>query len=391
MVVIYPVLELRDLLYAHRYGWLEALAEVTEGIMLRPEPELGQVFRLGKTVKEFLAQEWGLPREQVDRLKIMLDHGINSPSFRNVFGLDKTPRNVVYVYHRLGVDLGIAFDVPVRLYISAAIDIAVDGYADVDIDVAVKDIVEEIAETVKKQVKSLLNTNSLDRKAKTVIRRKAEVVIKSSTEVQKLLRKLSRVGVEETVRRLEEMAEYSRTLGFKGLVPVVQGLFNEDIEYCVKRVVEAMTRIHREFLVAIGTGGKVLSREDTERIKFAIGKIKEFAAKNGASVKIHLLGWSSPNRLQDAEVLKNIDSADSLTVRRRAVEGRVFIENGRSLELVHVSTISENDLACDCLVCNSSTLRRYVLDPSGARRNDARIVHNIYVITRFLNKALSKP
>jgi len=35
---------------------------------------------------------------------------------------------------------------------------------------------------------------------------------------------------------------------------------------------------------------------------------------------------------------------------------------------------------------SNQVLRRYVLDPSGARRSDVRMVHNIYTIMRFLNK-----
>ena len=43
MVIIYPVIELNDLVYAHRYGWLDALTRVTEGVMLRPEAALGPI------------------------------------------------------------------------------------------------------------------------------------------------------------------------------------------------------------------------------------------------------------------------------------------------------------------------------------------------------------
>ena len=30
-MLIYPVIEFKDLMYAHQYGWLEALARTTEG------------------------------------------------------------------------------------------------------------------------------------------------------------------------------------------------------------------------------------------------------------------------------------------------------------------------------------------------------------------------
>jgi queuine/archaeosine tRNA-ribosyltransferase len=44
------------------------------------------------------------------------------------------------------------------------------------------------------------------------------------------------------------------------------------------------------------------------------------------------------------------------------------------------------DINCGCPACSDPVLRRYVLDPSGARRSDVRMVHNIYTIMRFLNK-----
>jgi len=385
MVVIYPVLELKDIIYAHRYGWLSALTEVTEGIMLRPEAMLGEIFKSGETIKEYLVQEYGLPRELLNKLKIMLDHGINTKGFRNFFGLDKTPRNLVEAYSRLGVDMGIAFDIPARLHLSAAIDIALDGNANVYVDESVRNIIEEIAKIIREQIKDHLNGTSEPR-IRQKVRKRAMAIVKDDSNVRDLLVKLSRVSVEETVRRLEEMVEYAHRLGFRGLVPVIQGLFNEDIEYCVKNTIEIMSRFNKEFLIAIGTGGRILSREDVEKIRFAINKIREYAGKNGVDVKIHLLGWSSPNTLWDIDILSNVYSADSLSARRRAVEGRIYMKNEGSIKLIHVKQL--NDINCECPVCRDPTLKAYVLDPSGERKNDARIIHNIYVITKFLNDQL---
>jgi len=95
MVIIYPVIELNDLVYAHRYGWLDALTKVTEGVMLRPEAALGPIFRSGVTIKGYLRARYGLPKEPLDRLKIMMDHGISGTGFREAFGLEKTPESVI--------------------------------------------------------------------------------------------------------------------------------------------------------------------------------------------------------------------------------------------------------------------------------------------------------
>jgi len=386
MVIIYPVIELNDLIYAHRYGWLDALTRVTEGVMLRPERALGHVFKSGKTIKGYLVQMYGLPQGPLDRLRIMLDHGINAPSFRKTFGLDKTPRNLVKVYSSLGIDMGIALDVPARLYLSAVVDMIADGDTEVYVDESVKDIIREVAEIIKERLRdNLSDSNALGQEAvRRRVRERAMFMAVSDPDVQGLLRELSAVSVEETVKRLKEMVRHAQRLGFKGLVPVIQGLFKDDIERCIRETVEVMAQYSNEFTVAIGTGGRVLSREDVENIRFTIARIKEHAAKNNVNARVHLLGWSSPNRLWDAEVLRDVYSADSLTVRRRAVEGRVFVIRGNSIGLVRVSQLK--DINCKCPACSDPILRRYVLDPSGARRNDVRMVHNIYTITRLLNE-----
>jgi queuine/archaeosine tRNA-ribosyltransferase len=43
--------------------------------------------------------------------------------------------------------------------------------------------------------------------------------------------------------------------------------------------------------------------------------------------------------------------------------------------------------SCTCPACRDPALRAYVLDPSGARRNDVRMVHNLYVLQRYLSRA----
>jgi len=345
---IYPVIEAKDLLYAFRYNWLSHLIKVSHGVLLRPEPLLGKAYKQQLPLKMYLSREFGIPLKLLKQLKIMLDHGINSPSFTKVFGLRKTSKNIVKVYSVLGVDFGIAYDIPVRLYLSL----------------------------VKQKKKSLI------RLADPTVRRILwKLVENCDNEVY--LRELSRIAVDEGIKRLKEMITISQTLRYKNLVPVVQGLFKEDIEYSIQESIRMMSEVSTEFLIAIGTGGRVLSRQDIENIKFAIQAIEKYASKYSVFAKIHLLGWSSPNNLRDLSILKKVYSADSLTVRRRAVEGKIYLLENGQLRLVKVSELKHYQ--CNCPVCSNPVLRRYVLDPSGARRNDVRMVHSIYVLKYYLN------
>ncbi len=99
------------------------------------------------------------------------------------------------------------------------------------------------------------------------------------------------------------------------------------------------------------------------------------------NVHIHLLGWSSPERL-DLNIIRRIYSADSLTPRRRAVEGKVYVVEGGRLRLVEASEAKR--YSCGCPACRDPVLRSYILDPSGARRNDVRMAHNVYVLQQYL-------
>ena len=345
---IYPVIEAMDLIYAFRYNWLSHLIEVSHGVMLRPEPLLGKAYKQRRPFKVYLYREFGIPLELLNKLKIMLDHGINTPNFIKVFGVKKTPKNIVKVYSVLRVDFGIAYDIPVRLYLGLA----------------------------KQKKKGLIK--STDPAVRHILWKIAE---DSSNEVY--LKELSHVAVNEGIKRLKEMIAIAQTLRYKNLVPVVQGLFKEDIEYSVEESIRIMSEVSTEFLIAIGTGGRMLSRQDIENIKFAIQAIEKYASKYSVSAKIHLLGWSSPNNLRDLSILKKVYSADSLTVRRRAVEGKIYLLENDQLRLVKVSELKH--YRCNCPVCSNPILRRYVLDPSGARRNDVRMVHSIYVLKYYLN------
>jgi hypothetical protein len=60
VVLIYPVVETKDFVYGHRYGWLDALLQAAEGFMLRPERELGNAFAApsGSTCSATTASGW---------------------------------------------------------------------------------------------------------------------------------------------------------------------------------------------------------------------------------------------------------------------------------------------------------------------------------------------
>jgi len=325
---IYPVVEVKDFVYAHKYGWLAALLQTAEGFMLRPERELGEALARRLGLRQYLLRRYGV---RLDGGVIMMDHGIMSQSFTAAFGVAKTPRNVVRVYAALGVDYGIAFDIPARL------------------GAAAQDPAARRARNAKE---------------------------------------LSRIAAEEGARRLREMAEEAERVGFAGLVPVVQGLYRDDVELSAEESVRIMAERRDSFTVAIGTGGRALTRRDAELIRFAVDAVEKYAVRYGASVRIHLLGWSSPERLRDPSLIRRIYSADSLTPRRRAVEGKAYVVEGGRLRLVKAPEAARYN--CGCPACGDPALRAYVLDPSGARRNDVRMVHNLHVLQRYLSAATDR-
>ena len=56
VVRIYPVVGVRDFVYGHRCGWLDALLQAAEGFMLRPEREPAFAVRL--TLRRYLARRY---------------------------------------------------------------------------------------------------------------------------------------------------------------------------------------------------------------------------------------------------------------------------------------------------------------------------------------------
>jgi len=367
-MLIYPVIEFKDLVYAHQYGWLGALVETTEGVLLKPEPALTKAFKANVTIKEFLVRQ-GLPRDVLSRLRIMMDHGISTNNFRVVFGLDKTPKNLVLVYKRLGVDLGIAYDVPVKLTLQAVVGSILSGRLSIDVDDGVKDVVREITEKLK---------TKLTRPA----REKIMVLLEKNDGI---VRELSRIGVEVTLNRLAEMLDHAVKLGFTGLVPVIQGLFKDDIEHCVRETIKLISQVRNDWLIAVGTGGRVLSHDDAANVVFAIRKIREYARKYNVNVRIHVLGWSNPDTLPPF-IVGEIYSADSHTPRKRAIEGKIYIAANGGLVLKHVSEV--RDYSCNCPACSRPELRKYVLERSSRRRTYVRLVHNAFMLMSYINRRM---
>lgn len=70
-VRIYPVVEVKDFVYGHRYGWLDALLQTAEGFMLRPKPELGRAFAMRLSLRHYLFRRYGA---SLNGGIIMMDH-----------------------------------------------------------------------------------------------------------------------------------------------------------------------------------------------------------------------------------------------------------------------------------------------------------------------------
>jgi queuine/archaeosine tRNA-ribosyltransferase len=77
-----------------------------------------------------------------------------------------------------------------------------------------------------------------------------------------------------------------------------------------------------------------------------------------------------------------------LHLPRYAVEGRVYAAEGGRLRLINASEARR--YSCNCPTCREPALRSYV-DPSGARRNDVRMVHNVYVLQKYLADIVRRP
>ncbi len=404
-MLIYPVIEVADLVYAYRYNWLDALSEVTEGVMIRPEPILGKVFRLGLDLRSYLEYYYDVPRKKLAKLKIMFDHGIFASNFERVFSLKKNEENIVKIYSNLNVDYGLSFDVPARLCLSIAADHAANTVLEelglrtvtktVNADPEVRNLLfklsQEVLTYIKQDAKKLQSRND-PKFLRTILRAKGLKIFRKAIEnpsrfpqLHNSLKEFSRQAVDITIKRFLRMLNYAMKYSFHGLVPVIQGLFKEHAELCAKFFLNEFKRKgFSRAMIAIGTGGRVLSSIDRSLIESVIRYIIKLSHSLNINLKIHILGWSSPRNTFSSNLLRMVYSSDSLSARRRAVEGKIYIICGKHIKLVHVSSIDPN-FSCDCPVCRNALLKSFLLDPSGARRNDVRLVHNIYVLSKYLN------
>ena len=365
MVEIYPVIETLDLVYAGIYGWGEALVKVTDTVVIRPDIQVSKSFMNKKPLKQYIrekikrraANQDVISTKFLDKLNVMMDHGIFSNMFKKYFGVKKTPVNLIKVYDTLRVEYGLAYDVPLRLYITSILSRSMK-----------LNLINE--KEIRENLKKLLNNC------------KAKNLKKALMECEDILREISYEAVNITIRRTKKMYDLrNKTKYFKNLVPVVQGLFKEDIKACIEKIFGILNDNNiMETYISIGTGGRVLSRRDRDNINYAVELIEKYSKEYDIKVKIHLLGWSSP-RNGKGIVFEKIYSADSLTVRRRAGEGKIYVLQGDNIELKHVSEIDKAKFNCRCPACRS--FKEWVLDPSCARRNDVRLVHSLYTLKKF--------
>jgi len=395
VVEIFPVIDTRDIIYAYRYGWLRKLAEVTSTVVIRPDPLVANAFKQKITLREFLANNYDIALSELWKIKFMMDHGIFFKNFEKVMGISKTPENIIKVYDTLGVNYGLAYDVPAKLFLLSVIDRVLislnGGKINSSVDPVVEPIIDKIAQLVITEIshKDLTidrRTNLRDKIWNTIKR-----LLRNNEEIKYYVEKLSYISAKETCRRfMVQLKEVQRSIRFRILVPVVQGLFKEHIDMCIETYFNISKAYgYRDIYIAIGTGGRNLSKDDKERINYTIDRIQYFSRKYNISSKIHLLGWSSPTYSKGLNYTL-VYSTDSLTARRRAVEGKIYIFNEKGdIKLINVKDIDPSTYHCGCPVCQDKILRSYVLDPSGARKNDVRIIHNLYMIKAYLQSLVN--
>lgn len=409
-IKLYPVMELMDIYYGYKYGWLSKLFEVTDTVMLRPEAKIGEAFKKRVSIKQYLIEGYGIPGEGLGNLKIMLDHGIfvKDDDFKRMFGIRKSPRTLIELYSVLKVDYGLAYDVPSRLQVEMAVRIATSKLLQLPLDnktlkaihPSMRPRIEKVAEIISAHIKPDKPLKDNHSALQTVKHKIYKLIQRESLPtLRDELYALSETSVKETIKNLKEQLKFKSTScesAFK-LVPVVQGLYKEQAKECLINIIDLLIN-YDELLVeddkvylyiAIGSGGRILLNEEAKMINELMWFGYDYAKKLGVNIRFHLLGWSSPKMAEKLEV-SLIHSSDSLTARRRAVEGKVYVLNGDKVRLVDVSKIDPNSWNCPCPVCRDNTLRLFVLDPSGRRRNDARIVHNLWVIKQYTSSLLQR-
>lgn len=395
VVEIFPVIDTRDIIYAYRYGWLRKLAEITSTVVIRPDPLVANAFKQKITLREFLANNYDIALSELWKIKFMMDHGIFFKHFEKVMGISKTPENIIKVYDTLGVDYGLAYDVPAKLFLLMVIDRVLISLNGGKINSSVDPVIEPIIDKIAQLVTSEINHKDLTIDRRTNLRDKIwntiKKLLRNNEEVKHYVEKLSYISAKETCKRfMVQLKEVQRSIRFRILVPVVQGLFKEHIDMCIETYFNVLKAYgYRYIYIAIGTGGRNLSKDDKERINYAIDRIQYFSKKYNINSRIHLLGWSSPTYSKGLNYAL-VYSTDSLTARRRAVEGKIYIFDKKGkIKLINVKDIDPSTYHCNCPVCRDKIFRSYVLDPSGARKNDVRIIHNLYMIKTYLQSLVN--
>lgn len=385
---LFPVLETLDLVYAYQYNWLRALAEATPAILIRPEPLVAKAFRMRIGIRDLLSYEYNVKCREIHEIRIMMDHGIFVEDFENIMGMPKTPENVVHMYDVLGIDYGLSYDLPAKLFLQSSVDIALSiSCSGKRVRVPEKSI-ESIVHRISEEL--LTHVDECDKNLDNVRKRLQEALRdgmrKRDRRIYEYIHRLSEECVRETCKRFEAQV---KALGsckrFRVLMPVVQGLFKEHIDECIECELSVLVdNGYRDAYIAIGTGGRALSSDDKLRINYAIGRAHDVAKRLGIDIKMHLLGWTAPRNARGIDYSR-IYSADALTARVRAGEGKIYVFSSDGVpRTVHVSKIDANRYSCSCPACRDEELRKLVLERSTMRKNDVRVVHNIWILSQFL-------
>jgi len=405
---LYPVLELLDVFYGYKYGWLSKLFKVSSTIMLRPENRLGKAFNEKLSIKQYLTKRYGVPIKALNNLKVMLDHGIfmNEEDFKKNFHVHKTPESLIKIYDILRIDYGLAYDIPSRLHIEIAIKVAISKLLHSPLNnkilkavhSSMKLYVNKLAEVLSTYVKinkSLLEKPHGIRAIKLKMYKLIYQTRKEFSDLYDTLHALSEASVRETIKNLEKQLQFKDNKKTFKLIPVVQGIYREHTHECLINIIDLLMSYNEFSLendkvylyIAIGTGGRILSRVEANMINELMLLGRNYAKKLSANIRFHILGWSSPKIAKKLKI-SLVYSSDSLSVRRRAVEGKIYIIDNNEIRLVNVSEIRSSQWNCPCPVCQDPILQLFVLDPSSKRKNDARIVHNLWVIRQYIRKLL---
>lgn len=374
---IIPVLELRDVYYAWKFGWLKAMIEVGDTVLFRPEEELGKAFLRRLTIHEYMKR---ILRTDTYNLKFMLDHGIfvSNKQFRNFFHIEKTPENLVRVHSILGVDYAFAYDVPARFHLQSAIEMTIAklnaGWYDEQV---IKSIYPEMKYKVEKIANMLIPLVS----GVEEVRKKVYRVLKDNS-LKDEIESLSLFAIEESLKNLKRQLEAKSKLQSKyTLLPVVQGLSVEHAKMSMKESIDTLLSFgEKDLYLAIGTSGATLSDEGAKTINKLLLFGNDYAKKHGVSIKFHVLGVSSAPKVNLLRV-DLIYSVDATTTRKRATQGKLFTLKDGKLQVVHISKIDKEKWDCKCPACIS--FKDYIFDPTGSRRNDVRLVHNMYIVKKY--------